>query len=182
VPPQSVVENRHTGSRRPGTSDIRSEQELVEEAGVEAVARATGSTTVTGTAGALNRWPSRTATAPLAPILTTTVGTFCASCESAVSKSSARAIFFASRSFAADVHVRQDLFDALPSVVGIVVSVERSGKSGGLHPPKRSGTCGKQLSLQKQRRHMKCGRGQILKVEILKTQLGDGAGYVRIWR
>jgi len=34
-----------------------------------------------------------------------------------------------------------------------------------------------QLSLQKQRRHMKvASRGQILKVEILKTQLGDGAG------
>src|ERR1035441_6066249 len=75
-----------------------------------------------------------------------------------------------------DIHVRQDLFeDAVPAVVGIVVGVERGGQAGGLNPPKKFGHIRQQFTLQKQRRHMEVARGcQIIEVEILQAQLGDG--------
>ena len=79
--------------------EIRPSEKLVEEPGVEAVTCANRIDDHYRHGGCAESRPFRIARAPLAPILTTMVSTICANRESAVSKSSARDIFIASRSF-----------------------------------------------------------------------------------
>jgi len=164
--------------------DIRSEQELVEEAGVEAVARAHRIDNRYGNGGCAEPLaiPNRNGSA--GTILTTTVGTFCASCESAVSKSSARAIFFAHARSAAGCP-REGRISSMPSHRSSGSSLVSSEvvSPRGLHPPKKVRHMRQQFVAAKTATTYESGEPrQILKVEILKRNSEMVPGYVRIWR